>query len=104
MPVTDKSSTTYADEMSQPVHKPGMESVVNRGTPDTDKDGNRTGPRRTVSPPTQSAFGPASASDPAPASPKPSAAPTPDPDSAAGIGGKAREATVMGQVDQAVKG
>lgn len=36
---------------------------------DTDTDGNQTGARRTVAPPTQSAFGPASASSPPPVSP-----------------------------------
>lgn len=36
---------------------------------DTDPDGNQTGARRTVAPPTQSAFGPASASAPAPVAP-----------------------------------
>lgn len=40
----------------------------------TDNDGNPIGPRRSVSPPTQSAFGPASASDPPPAK---AAAPAP---------------------------
>lgn len=44
--------TTYESEMSQAVHKPGMESVVNRGgtpPPDArDADGNRTAGRPTV--------------------------------------------------------
>ena len=37
--------TTYESEMSQAVHRPGMEGVVNRGV---DQDGNRTGDRPTV--------------------------------------------------------
>lgn len=118
----DKSSTSYSDEINQPIHKPGMATTVNRGAmaqgsgtmgnsaPGAsghdirDANGTRVGERRTASPPTQSAFGPASASDPAPAAPSAPSAPKPDPDNAAGAGGKAREATVMGQVDNAVKG
>lgn len=57
--------TTYHDEINQPAHRPGMESVVNRGDA-RDASGNREGARRTVSAPTRSAFGADSASDPAP--------------------------------------
>jgi hypothetical protein len=60
------SETTYHSEINQPAHRPGMESVVNRGGDARDQSGNREGPRRTVGAGTQSAFGPASASDPAP--------------------------------------
>jgi hypothetical protein len=121
MSMPDKSSTSYADEINQPIHKPGMAGTVNRGAMASgsgtmgdsdpgaaghdlrDANGTRLGERRTASPPTQSAFGPASASDPAPAAPA-SPPKAPDPDSAVGVGGKARETNVMGQVDAAVKG
>jgi hypothetical protein len=94
---------TYESEMNQPVHKPGMESVVNRGAAaDDPKDssGNRSGPRRAVSPPTRSAFGADSASDPAPKAPPQAPAPTPD---ASGIGGRMREQQIMDTVDAAQK-
>lgn len=43
---------------------------IRNGKQGVDANGNQVGPdRNTVSPPTQSAFGPASASDPAPKSP-----------------------------------
>jgi hypothetical protein len=100
-------TTDYAKEMSTPAHKPGMQNVVNRGPQHAvpsegdarDSDGNRQGPRRTVSPPTQSAFGPASASDPAPAAAA-KAAPSQS-TSVSGIGGRMREQQIMDTVDKA---
>ena len=103
-------TTTYEKEMATPSHKPGMEGVVNRGPQhavasegDTrDQSGNRTGARKTVSPPTQSAFGPASASDPPPppaSSPKPASSPDP-----LSIVGKVRDQQVSDTVDKIAGG
>jgi len=101
--------TTYESEMNQPVHRPGMESVVNRGAKSAaqvaaqadprDSSGNRTADDRPVA--KAGKIDPFSVSgDPAPkAAPKPAATP---PDPATGIGGRDREATIMGQVDDAV--
>lgn len=106
--------TTYESEMNTPAHRPGMEGVVNRGgknlathgtgVQDDPKDasGNREGARRTVAPPTQSAFGPRSASDPAPKAPAPAPAPAPSSDGS-GIGGRMREQKIMDTVDDAAK-
>jgi hypothetical protein len=90
--------TSYDSEMSQSVHRPGMEKVVNRAV---DQDGNRIGPRAA---PAAGKIDPFSLKgDPAPkSSPK-----APDPAPAAdgsGIGGRDREATIMGQADKAVTG
>lgn len=95
-------STTYDQEINQTAHRPGMEGVVNRAssTDDArDSSGNRTAARPTVSPPTRSAFGPDSASDPAPkAAPTPAAAPAaPD---GSGTGGRQREQAIMDTVDK----
>lgn len=90
---------TYASEMSQPVHRPGMESVVNRAQPAADAGDE---PRHTVSPPTQSAFGAASRSDPAPAAPPkaPSSATAADDDSpGAGALGRQRERNILKNAD-----
>lgn len=95
---------TYQSEMSQPSHRPGMESVVNRGSDDPrDSSGNREGGRRSVAPPKRSAFGADSASDPAPAAPSKPPATTAD-SSIAGSGGREREAHIMSEVDKAVGG
>lgn len=91
-----------------PLHKPGMEGVVNRGPQHAvpsegdsrDSSGNRTGARRTVSAPTQSAFGPASASDPPPAPDTPPKTASPDPLS---IVGKTRDAQYDKIVTDATK-
>jgi hypothetical protein len=104
--------TTYESEINTPSHKPGMESVVNRGSQhavpsegDTrDQSGNRTGARRQVSPPTESAFGPASHSDPPPptSSANKQAPPsTPSADMTPGSGGKVREQKITDYVDKA---
>lgn len=98
MPAPD--DTTYESEMNQPVHRPGMEGVVNRGTDARDQSGNREGPRRTVSPPTRSAFGADSASDPAPKAPPKAAPASPSPDGS-GIGGRQREQAIMDEVAKA---
>lgn len=94
--------TTYQSEMSTPSHRPGMEKVVNRADDPKDASGNRQGGRRTVAPPTQSAFGPASASDPAPKAATAAPAPRPS-DDASGIGGRMREQKIMDTVDDAAK-
>jgi len=91
--------TTYEDEMNQSVHRPGMESVVNRGDA-RDASGNREGARRTVSPPTRSAFGADSESDPPPKETPKAAAPAPD-SLGTGIGGRQREQKIMDYVDKA---
>ena len=105
--------TTYQSEMATPAHKPGMEGVVNRGPQHAvpsegdarDSSGNRQGARRTVSAPTQSAFGPASASDPAPPPAPPAAKPAPSQTTdASGIGGRMREQKIMDTVDKAAGG
>jgi hypothetical protein len=108
-------ATTYQGEIGQAVHRPGMEGVVNRGgknlmthstgvfaiTDDPrDQSGNRQGPRRTVSPPTRSAFGPDSASDPAPKEDTPAAPSSPDPLS---IRGNVRTAQNLQTADDASK-
>jgi hypothetical protein len=66
---------TYDSEMNQSVHRPGMEKVVNRADDARDSSGNREGGRRSVAPPTRSAFGADSTSDPAPKEEAPSASP-----------------------------
>lgn len=96
-----------------PVHRPGMESVVNRkhqpqADDPRDSSGNRTSSSRPApSPPTRSAFGPDSESDPPP---KTASSPPPASSSTAGdvaespvtaIPGKAREAQIMDYVDKA---
>jgi cell division septation protein DedD len=101
---------TYEDHESQPLHRPGMSNVVNRGSDARDASGNRTSDER----PTVSAgkVDPFSVSgDPAPAAP---AASTPKPTAptassvassdGAGSGGQAREQVVMDTVDKAVTG
>ena len=95
-------STTYNDEINQPAHRPGMEKVVNRAIAaddPRDSSGNRTAGRPTVSPPTRSAFGPDSASDPAPKE-TPAPAATPDESPVNAIGGRAREDQIMSAVDK----
>lgn len=89
---------TYESEINQPVHRPGMEGVVNRGSMASSDDE----PRHVVSPPTQSAFGPASASDPAPKTPPKSSAGsvTSDDDSpGASRESRQRERNVLQQAD-----
>lgn len=95
--------TTYEGEMNQPKHRPGMESVVNRGADDPrDQSGNRLGSRRTASPPTRSAFGADSASDPAPKAPPQAAATPPAPASpGSGIGGRQRTQAIEDEADKA---
>jgi hypothetical protein len=92
---------TYESEMNQPVHRPGMEKVVNRGDDARDQSGNREGARRAVAPPTRSAFGADSASDPAPKAAPAVAAPPPAPVS--GVGGRMREQAITDIVDDASK-
>lgn len=91
--------TTYADEINQTAHRPGMEHVVNRGDDARDQSGTREGVRRQVSPPTRSAFGADSASDPAPK--EEAAAAPPAPEVMSGIGGRQREAKIMDEVEKA---
>jgi hypothetical protein len=98
----------YEAEMSHPVHRPGMEKVVNRqhaADDPRDAAGNRLGSRPRPSPPTRSAFGADSSSSPAPT---PAAAPPPADNSStpaespvSGIGGREREAQIMDYVDKA---
>lgn len=105
--------TDYATEMSLPVHRPGMEGVVNRSSADArDASGNRTGGRRQVGeadPATRKRLLDEALGESSPA-PKPSA-PSPKPadggplssgDStqpATGIGGAARSKTILDSVD-----
>jgi hypothetical protein len=96
--------TTYSDEINQPVHRPGMEKVVNRQMADDPRDasGNRTGDRPTVSAPTRSAFGPDSASAPAPKAAPPASAPASTSQSPVNaIDGKQREQQITDYVDKA---
>jgi hypothetical protein len=92
--------TTYESEMNQPSHRPGMESVVNRGDDARDSSGTREGARRQVSPPTRSAFGADSASDPAPREAA-AAPPAADDSPGAGTGGRQRTEKILGQADSA---
>jgi hypothetical protein len=100
---------TYESEINQPAHRPGMEGAVSRGPQHAvpsegdprDSSGNRQGGRRTVSPPTRSAFGADSASDPAPHNPAASGSSgTPD-ELPVGSGGRAREAAIDEVVSKA---
>lgn len=91
--------TTYADEINQAAHRPGMEHVVNRGDDARDQSGTREGARRQVSPPTRSAFGADSAADAAPKEEVTAA--TPSAADTSGVGGRQREATVMSEVEKA---
>lgn len=104
-------STTYEDEMSQPVHRPGMEGVVNRGVDARDSSGNRTSADRPTVGPADSATRKAAldaalSGKPAPLQKAPSdeadeQAPASPGDSASGVGGRTREQTVMDQVAKA---
>lgn len=97
---------TYESLMNTPAHKPGMEEHVNRGPQHAvqsegdarDSSGNREGARRAVSPPTRSAFGADSASDPAPPAAKPAAPASTDP--SLSIVGKVRDQQYSGIVDK----
>lgn len=111
---------TYDSEMSQPVHQPGMENVVNRtasaqttasdSTSEArDTNGNRVSDDRPqvgpADPATRkkmldAALGSSSA---APAAAKPVQA-KPAPNDGSGIGGRRREAAIMSQVDKDVNG
>jgi len=97
--------TTYDSEMKQPIHRPGMESVVNRGATASsdarDANGNRTGDRPTVGAGHVDPFSIKGDGAPPPAA-KPAS--TPAPSDPSGIGGRQRESTIMGQADKAVTG
>lgn len=98
--------TTYASEMNQPSHRPGMEKVVNRADA-RDASGNRTSDERpTVGAGHADPF--AVKGDPAPRTSTPAAAApaagTPADSGDFGIGGRARENAIMGATDKAVTG
>jgi hypothetical protein len=95
------NQTSYAEEMNQPAHRPGMENVVNRQQADDPRDssGNRTGDRPTVSAPTRSAFGADSASDPAPKSP-PGASSSSSDSPVNAVEGHEREQQISSYVDK----
>jgi hypothetical protein len=98
----DKPS--YEDHENQPLHRPGMATVVNRGADTRDANGNRTtDDRPQVGPGHADPFGAASASDPAlPPAAKPApAAPAGD---GSGTGGRTREAVIQQNVEKAVTG
>lgn len=98
---------TYDSEINQSAHRPGMESVVNRGAPPTtpsaradarDQSGNRTSEAR----PTVAAghIDPFSVKgDAAPATP--AKTPMAAPDDGSGAGGRQREAAIMNEVQKA---
>jgi hypothetical protein len=122
----------YDDDINQSAARPGMEGPANRGgmfketmthvSKDAktgvetrtdvdlhpvahdarDQDGTRQGPRRAVSPPTRSAFGPDSASAPAPpkAPPAPSAPAAPS-SPGSGKGGRQRTQAIEDEADKA---
>lgn len=106
-----KESTTYESEMSQPVHRPGMEGVVNRGLDARDTSGNRTSEDRPKVGPADSATRKAALdsalgekSPPlqkAPSDESDAQAPASPGDSTSGVGGRTREQTVMDQVAKA---
>jgi hypothetical protein len=97
------NDTSHADLASTPVHRPGMEGVVNRGADARDSDGNRTSSERPqASPGTQSAFGAASASAPAPKA-APAAAPVSAPPEVNAVEGHEREAQITDYVDKAAQ-
>lgn len=95
-------SDQYAS--NDPVHRPGMEKVVNRqhaADDARDASGNRTGDRPTASAPTRSAFGADSASAPAPnkaPAPPPPTASAPPPTA---VSGAQRDAQTSAYVDDA---
>lgn len=94
---------TYEDHESQPGHRPGMESVVNRGADARDSSGSRVGARRMPGEADEATrhqmLAGAEKSEPAPKG----TAPTPSPadTDASGVGGRQREQTVMDQVQNA---
>jgi hypothetical protein len=90
--------TTYESEINQPAHRPGMESVVNRGV---DADGNRTGDRPTVAAGKIDPF--SVAGDPAPKTPAKTPPSSPSADGS-GSGGRQREQVIMDNVDKASGG
>jgi hypothetical protein len=95
-------ANSYDDLINQPAHRPGMDKVVNRqhaADDPRDQSGNRTGDRATPSPPTRSAFGQDSDSDPAPKSPPPAAGAEESPVNA--VAGGEREAQITDYVDKA---
>jgi hypothetical protein len=104
----------YDDDINQSAARPGMEGPANRGGLSAsvtevssktgendmrDQSGNRSGPRRTVSPPTRSAFGPDSASDPAPPKTPPPAAAAPS-SPGSGRGGRQRTQAIEDAADK----
>lgn len=92
--------TTYDSEMNQPSHRPGMESVVNRGDA-RDSSGNRTSDTRpTVAAGKVDPF--SIKDDPAPT--PPAKTPPAAADDGSGTGGRQREQVISGQVDKAVTG
>lgn len=101
---------TYDSEMSQPSHRPGMEGAVNRATAGAGGTSVGQGPRKVAaalddgrnvaSPPTRSAFGADSRSDPAPKAQPTPAAPQAAADSS-GVGGRMREQHIMDEVAKA---
>ena len=115
--------TTYESEMNQPAHRPGMESVVNRGpavkmqsrnAPEPimqsrDKNGNETQAERpTVAPGRIDPFSikddPAPKRTPAPANSAPAGTDQQTNQGISGIGGRTRESQVMNATDKAVTG
>lgn len=93
--------TTYESEMRQPSHRPGQEGAVNRGPQHAvPSEGDA---RHHVAPPTRSAFGADSVSDPPPKSAPPATA-APAESGDFGIGGRQREHAIMEATDKAVTG
>jgi hypothetical protein len=97
--------TDYATELAQPVHQPGMEGVVNRGSgrPQVGPADDATRNRLLKAALSSNTGTPGGNSAPSPTAPTgPSGAPAPSDGS--GIGGRAREQSIMGAVDKAAGG
>jgi hypothetical protein len=108
--------TTYESEINQPAHRPGMESVVNRGPAQKmgvqnkpmpimqarDQSGNETqDDRPKVAPGRTDPF--SVAGDPAPKTPAKTPPSSPSADGS-GSGGREREQVIMDNVDKASGG
>ncbi len=117
----NQTETSYQAEMEQPIHRPGMERAVVRGTPmgramprmtdsppndPRDQNGDRIGPRRQVgeaSPAIQERYLDRALEDepPVESPPKPSQAEESSTEAGSGEAGRAHEAQIMDYVDKA---